>query len=214
MGKLLQGINGPFTGKVGPVVGSTWMGMAVIRSKPERRKKAFSEAELAQQAKFRLMSNFLSRVMPLLNVTFRHLAVRMTGFNKAYSYNVKNAFTGAYPDQKIDYSMVLLGRGDLPNAGSPAVTSSSSDNVDFSWTDNSGKGKACETDKAFIAVYCEEMNQWNYKLDAAERSAASCRLSTPFFGGKSVHGYIGFISADGKEVSDSMYTGMVQIMPE
>jgi hypothetical protein len=213
MGKLLQGFSGPFTGKLGPAVGSTWMGIPVIRSKPRRRRGGFSEAELAQQAKFRLMSNFLSPVMDLLNETFKQLAVRMTGFNKGYSYNVKNVFTGLYPDLKIDHSLVLLGRGDLPNAGSPAASSSTPGNLDFIWTDNSGRGKARETDKAFVAAYCEEMNQWKYELSVADRNAGIYKLDISHFGGKPVHVYIGFMSADRKEVSDSIYIGIIHVIP-
>jgi len=211
MGKLSQGINGPFSGSVGPVVGTTWMGIPVIRSKPSRRKRAFSAGELAQQIKFKQMSHFLSPVMSLLNETFKPLAVRMTGFNKAYPYNVKNAFTGQYPDLKIDYSMILLGRGDLPNVASPAAVLSSPGNLDFSWTDNSGKGKARETDKAFVAAYSQEMNHWKYKLSAADRSNGRCSLDITHLKGKSLHGWLGFISADGKEVTDSIYTGIVHL---
>jgi hypothetical protein len=211
MGKLIQGINGPFTGRVGPVIGTSWMGMPVIKSRPQRGKRKFSTAELAQQAKFKKMSAFLSPVMTLLNVTFKPLAVRMTGFNKGYSYNVKNAFAGVYPELRIDYSMILLGRGDLPNAGSPSAISNLTGNLDFTWADNSGKGIALGTDKAFIAAYCEEQGYWVYELNAADRVAGGCTLAVNDFIGKRVHTYIGFISADGKEVSDSIYTGMIAI---
>ena len=85
--------------------------------------------------------------MNLLNVSFKPQAMRMTGYNKAFSYNVKNALTGEYPDFQVDYAMVLLGRGDLPNAGSLTATSSSPGSLEFSWTDNSGKGKARGTDR-------------------------------------------------------------------
>ena len=96
-----------FTGKVGPAVGSSWMGINVIRSLPSRRTNPFTPGELAQQMKFKLLTGFLLRVMPLMNVTFKNLAVRMTGFNKGYSYNIKNVFTGEYPNLSIDYSLVL-----------------------------------------------------------------------------------------------------------
>ena len=43
MGKLIQGINGPFTGKVGPAVGSSWRGISVIRSLPSPRTRPFTQ---------------------------------------------------------------------------------------------------------------------------------------------------------------------------
>jgi hypothetical protein len=147
-------------------------------------------------------------MISLLNVTFKHLAVRMTGFNKAFSYNVKNAITGIHPELKIDYSMVLLSRGDLPNVGSPAVMVSEG-KLMFTWTDNSGKGQAHGSDKAFVAAYCEDLNNWKAMMDVALRSDGSCGFDLNDFAGKTVHTYIGFISEDGKNVADSLYTGLV-----
>src|SRR5258708_11324291 len=98
MAKLSQGINGPFFGKVGTVVGYTWKGIPVMRALPQDRKKPFTPKELNQQAKFRIMNKFLKPAKTLLNVTFAHLAVQMSPFNKAFSYNIKNALTVVKPD--------------------------------------------------------------------------------------------------------------------
>ncbi len=214
MGKLLQGPNGPFIGKLGTGVGVMWKGIPVIRSRPSRRKVPFSPGELAQQARFARMSKFLKGAMHLLNVTFQPLAVRMTGYNKAFSYNIKNALTGEYPDFQIDYAMVLLGRGDLPNAGSPVANSLAHSSLDFSWTDNSGKGKARGTDQAFIASYYEENNEWKYELNVADRSTGHGSMVFDWQAGRTVHAYLGFISADEKEISDSFYAGTIPLMSE
>ena len=121
MAKFSQGINGPFYGKVGTVVGYMWKGIPVMRGLPKTRIKPFTPKELNQQAKFRLMNEFLTPLNDLFNVTFAHLAVQMSAFNKAFSYNIKNATTGFGPDLAIDYNMVLISRGDLPRAESVAV---------------------------------------------------------------------------------------------
>ena len=80
MGKLLKGINGPFSGKVGTAVGYMWNDIAVIRARPETRRKPFSDKELNQQARFALMNQFLIPVKDLLNISFAHLAYRMNWF--------------------------------------------------------------------------------------------------------------------------------------
>ena len=54
-------------------------------------------------------------------LSFRGFAVRMTGTNSAFSYNLKNAITGTYPDYLVDYSLALVSRGDMPNALNPAA---------------------------------------------------------------------------------------------
>ena len=211
MAKLSQGINGPFSGKVGAVVGYTWKGIPVMRGRPSARTKPFTSKELNQQAKFRIMNRFLRPANSLLNVTFAHLAVRMSAFNKAFSYNIKNAITGVAPNLAIDYTMALISRGDLPNADSPAVTSPSAGLLQFTWNDNSGKGNAKATDKAFVAVYSEELGNWDYRLDIATRSQGKCEMIMMNFPNKSVQTFMGFISADGKDASDSLYTGLANV---
>ena len=146
MGKLLKGVNGPFSGKVGTAVGYMWKDLAVIRSRPKRRRKPFSENELNQQARFTLMNLFLVPVKDLLNISFAHLAYRITGYNKGFSFNVKAAILGIRPNLSIDYPRVLLSRGDLTKPETVAVTPLSPTALQFTWMDNSGMGKAHDTD--------------------------------------------------------------------
>jgi hypothetical protein len=219
MGKLLKGANGPFSGKVGTVVGYMWNDLAVIRARPERRRKPFSEKELNQQARFALMNQFLIPVKNLLNISFAHLAYRMNGFNKSFSYNVKAAILGYSPDLSIDYPRVLLSRGDLTHPESAAVTALSPTTLQFIWKDNTGTGKALKTDQLFVAVFIPEKNYWFYKLNAATREDGNYVLDiTQFtrdisvFYGKPLQIYIGFVAADGKDASDSVYTGPVELV--
>ena len=214
MAKLYAGINGPFSGKVGTVVGYLYKGIPVMRGRPKRT-KPFTPNELNQQARFRLMNEFLTPLNDILNITFAHLAVRMTGRNKAFSYNLKNAITGVRPDLAIDFGMVLLSRGDLPDAESPAVDSPSADLLKFSWTDNSGKGKASGTDKVFVALYQVETGFWHAPMDLATRADGVCTLELKknVYSGKALHAYLGFMAADGKDASDSVYLGIVQVQP-
>ena len=211
MAILYNGINGPFSGKVGTVVGYKWKNKAVMRGLPSQRKGGPSPLQLQQHAKFRLMNVFLNPLVSLLNLTFNNLAFEMTGYNKAFSYNVKNAIAGDYPEYNIDYPMVLISRGDLPNVTMPSVTSSETGILKFSWTDNSGKGKAKPTDMAFVAVFNEEKRQWINKLNLSVRSSGNCSIDVAKLFAKQVHSYVGFISEDGKEVTDSIYVGMVNL---
>jgi Family of unknown function (DUF6266) len=211
MAILLNGPNGPFSGTLGTAVGYMWKGKAVIRSRPPRRRSNSSPLQKQQQAKFALMHTFLRPLLSLLNVTYNNLAFQMTGFNKAFSYNVKNAITGSYPDFTIDYSMVLLGRGDLPNVTPPVMLVSTAGKLSFNWIDNSGKGKAKKTDQTFIAVYCKETSEWQYGLNLAIRSDGTCSFDVKEFIGKEVQTFIGFITNDGKDVTDTLYNGMIEV---
>lgn len=212
MGKYLQGINGPFIGKVGTAVGTIWKGIPVMRSTPVKRKKPFTEGELRQHARFRLINNFLNPLADLFKVTFKSEAIQVSEYNKAVSYNIKNAIAGVYPDFSIDYEAVLLGRGDLPGALSHALNSPAPGQLRISWTGNVGKGKAKATDRTYAAIYVEELRQWIYDdLPEASRSSELLIPDIAKMAGYTLHVYLGFISADGREVSNSAYLGSIRI---
>ena len=48
-------------------------------------------------------------------------------------------------------------------------------------------------------------------LHLEDRSAGSCLFNVSRFSGHLVQAYIGFLSANGNEVSDSLYVGEVQV---
>jgi hypothetical protein len=213
MAFIPQGITGPCIGKVGPVVGYVSRGKAIIRglAKSDKPRK-LSPLQLQQHAKFALMNKFLGPIIPFLNETKKTNEPDLSGYNKAYSYNVKNAIAGVYPDLIIDYNMVLLSRGDLPNIKSSRAESALPGQITIHWTDNSGTGLARPDDKLFVAVYTpESANKWIYGFDQAERSAGTCLFNAGPFSGHTLQIYVGFISSDGKEVSDSLFVGELPV---
>jgi Family of unknown function (DUF6266) len=211
MGTINKGILGGFSGKVGTVVGGSWKGIDYMRSKGNRRASAPTDKQRAQQAKFALVMHFLQPMTGLLSISFRDFAIMMTGINNAFAYNIRNAVTGVYPSFAIDYSLALVSRGDLPNALAPAVTSGAGSLLTFSWTDNSGVGSAKATDLAILVAYCPALKQAIYTTAGDSRSALTAELNVQSFSGKAVETWIGFISADGKTVATSIFTGEVTV---
>ena len=135
----------------------------------------------------------------------------MSGFNKAFSDNIRNAITGAYPALVIDYSKVILSKGVLPNVNTVAAASTVTGKLAFTWTDNSG-GTVLPTDTAFVAAFCADLNRWIFAQNTAPRNAGTYSLDVTAFSGKAVQTYIGFLSADGQSVSNSLFTGQVNIL--
>ncbi len=213
MGTFEQGYMGPFRGKLGTAVGSRWKGLYVLRSRPPRKRTGpASESQLEVQAKFLLMTKFLRPLTDLLNQTFKKSAVNMSGANKAFAEN-KKAVTGVYPDFTVDYAKVVLSTGNFDNAGGPAAKSAEAGKLVFTWTDNSkANRKTLISDLAFVAAYSEELNSWIYEPKAATRNAGTFTLDVAEFSGKPVQTYIGFMSADGKKVSTSLFTGAVNVL--
>jgi hypothetical protein len=210
MGRIEKGILGGFSGTVGTVVGGTWKGIAYMRSKKTSKTTSFSPLQLDQQARFSTTIKFLQPMTSLLSLSFREYAVKMTGFNNAMSYTMKNAITGTYPSYEVNYSTALVSRGDLPNAIAPAATTTGSE-VFYTWTPNVGIGKAAATDKAILAVYCPARQQCIYTTIGADRSTGAATINVAPFSGEVVHTYIGFIAANGKDMSNSFYTGELTV---
>ena len=211
MGTFVKGILGGFSGTVGTVVGGNWKGIDYMRSQSAKRSGSFTQAQLQQQARFALVVKFVQTMTAFVAISFRDFAVQMTGFNNAVSYNLKNAVTGVYPDYSLAYNLTLVSRGDLPNGLGPSAVAAAGSNIVFSWTDNTGVGRAKATDLAMLLVYCPAMNLSIYTTGSAVRSAATDTLNVSTFSGEKVETYIAFISADGKDIASSIYTGQIVV---
>jgi hypothetical protein len=212
MGTISKGILGGFSGKVGTVVGGSWKGIDYMRSKGNRSNNNPSEAQLSQQVKFSLSSRFLQSMSGLVELGFRNYAVKKTGINSALSYTLKNAITGSYPNFDISYGDVLVTRGDLPNALAPAAIADANSIVTFSWNNNSAVGVAKDTDKCILAAYCPALKQCVYVTNGTDRSSETDNLNLLSFKNQLVETYIGFISADGRNIATSIYTGQVTVL--
>jgi len=213
MGKYSQGILGAFSGKVGTVVGASWRGIKYMRSLAAKRGNSrASEKQLEQQARFALIAGFLRPVKPLLELGFKSYAVGKTGYNSASSYNLKNALTGQIPNLQIDYSMVLVSRGDLVGAKSLSVSSATATQLDIVWQDNSGQAKAKPEDQLIVAVFFPALGEAAYVIGAVERQEESFVYELPAeYSGETAEVYISWVSADEKEVATSVHAGSVLI---
>jgi hypothetical protein len=88
----------------------------------------------------------------LLNMTFKRYALKKSGSNAALSYTLRHAITGTSPNYQVDFTKTLVSHGNLPNGSAPVATIAGKV-IHFTWTDNSGSGKAAATDKAILVAY-------------------------------------------------------------
>lgn len=210
MGRITKGILGPVSGTVGTVIGGSWKGIHYLRSQPIAKKGGSSVDQIDHQLKFSTVVAFVQPMTGLVSQTFRKYAVGMSEYNAAFSYNYQNALEGKAPDYSINYSTALVSRGDLPNATAPAATVSGT-SVYFTWTDNSGTGKAANTDNAVLVAYSENAKQTLFSTTTAFRSDGAATLDVTNFKGSTIQTWIAFLSADGKEASNSFYTGKLVV---
>ncbi|HNP21758.1 MAG TPA: DUF6266 family protein [Panacibacter sp.] len=209
MGIINKGILGGFSGNVGPVVGSTWKGITYMKSLPNKKSKTSTVKQIEQQLKFALIMRFTQTMTALLELTYKAYANGMTAFNAAFAYNIQNAVTGNSPDFEVDYQKVLVSRGSLPNGANPAVAKGTDDNLVFTWTDNSGMGKALATDKTVLVIYCSALDVTVYTSGNTTRDAGTETVDLSAYHQQTVETWIAFTDMDGNEASNSFYTGSI-----
>ena len=211
MGKF-KDATGAISGLVGPVIFSSWREIPYMKHKGIRSKKPPSEKQLQHQAKVGMISTFVYSMRELLDKTFINFAIKKTGTNAAFSYNFKNAVAGDQLPFSINYSLVLVSRGDLPNATEPVAIALGNGEVQFRWTDNSGTGQAKATDKCIGVIHCPELQSSIFSNGATIRKAGSTVLAVPRFAGKLAETWLVFLSQNGTEVANSVYTGQLAVL--
>lgn len=212
MGKINQGILGGFSGKVGNVIGGNWKGIDYMRVKPASVANPQTEGQVDQRSKFSTVLKFLQPMNDFIKIGYKNYANKMTQFNSAMSYILKNAVAGAYPDFTIDYASALISRGSLAGILNGAATSSVAGAIEFTWNDNSSEGNAQTTDKTLILAYNKTKGEAIFVTDGAVRTSETQTLTVPEdFSGDSVECFIAFISADGLSVANSKYVGSITV---
>lgn len=212
MGTYNKGILGAFSGKVGPVVGATWRGKDVMRSLPKKGNRLATEFQQAQRSKFAMTTEFLSGVQPVIKRYFGNDTGLKTRRNQAMSYLMKEAIVFNDPNYEWDYTKVLISKGDLLGINNGAVTAGTGQNLDFSWTDNSGQGEAQVTDKLVVVVYEPTSKATVYSLNAASRDDESATVQLPsFLSGLEVQVWATFVSSNDKLAATSIYLGAVMV---
>ena len=208
MGKISQGILGGLSGKVGNIVGGSWKGIDYIRIKPSSVANPRTEGQVNQRNKFTITLEYLQATKDFIKIGYKAFATKKTEFNAAMSYVLNNAVGGIAPNFTIDYSLALLSRGPLSGVLNPTTDLTTAGQVSFDWDDNSAEGNANVTDKAMVLVYNPSKKESISILDGADRTVGSQVVTIPnTYAGDTVELFMAFVSADGTQVSNSVYLG-------
>ena len=210
MGKIYQGILGPFSGKVGTVVGSIRKGQGYMRGLAASKKDARTESQLAQRAKFAITQKLLKGITPYLRVGYRGNTDTATPYNVATSKNVKLCIAGKYPSLGFDPSKLVLSEGSLE--GVEIYAASIKNNVaTFTWTDNSDEQSANMNDFAMPMVYNFSKCKAIYSLEKASRVDGNTTLDIPAsWKNDELSCYSAFAAVETNAVSDTIYIGDVK----
>jgi hypothetical protein len=213
MAKYKNGILGAFSGKVGPIVGASWRGIDYMRTYTSKIKNPNTLPQKEQRSKMSIISKFVKPIRPLLNIGWRLRAINMTPSNAATQYLISNAIMGDYPNFSLNPEKILISSGTLMSAKDAKAIEEADCKIKFTWDDNSGTGTADPTDLALILIFSPEKFEATFQMNEIARSAKECTLIVPeTWKDDTVICYIGFISANRKEVSDSVYLGEVPVI--
>ena len=212
MAVMSQGAYGALSGKLGNTIAGSWKGINYLRIKPASVNDANTLLQQNQRGKFSLVLKLLQPFRDGIKIGFKDYAVKMSAFNSATSYNLKNAVEGVLPSITIDYAAVLLSRGPLKPALNPTVSSTVPGEVEFAWTANSSELNSNSSDQAMVFIFNPETNEGVTVPFGTMREMEGQSVTVPdSFSGTTVHTWIAFVSDDRKLVSNSLYAGEVNV---
>ena len=216
MGKYNPGVFGTFNGKVGSVVGCRWKGLKIVKNFPEKSSKPKTQPQLSQTSKFGLVGSFLKTTAGLISVGYQGVSGAVTPWNIALKYHLNEAVTGTYPNFQLNYEQVRLSLdGGLMNPAPDAKAVALADTmVKVSWKVDANANKSTQpTDKAYILMYNPAKKKSLSVTGNVLRSGLSIDLPMPgYFTGDVLYGWLFFVSADGKTVSETQYLGSVTVI--
>jgi len=218
MGRLKSGVYGPLVGKLGNVISYVWRGMNVNRMVSHKTNIPPTIPQLASRKMFSMAQKFVAPLQNFVSYSF-HPATKdkpKIPQNEASSLFRKNAIMGEYPDFWIDYSRVIMSKGDLPAPVNASVLRDGN-LLTFSWEVDPNWDNKLRSDQVMMVAYLPDTMQAAYTVGAARRTAGtdvlgfSPELRTETWRKRDTiaETYLAFISNDRQRVSDSIYTGQI-----
>lgn len=168
-----------------------------------RKKKPQRKQPLQQQKQLKAIT-FVKALKPLLFITYRFTCEKVSYYSCAMKH-VLHWISGTPPNLVLDYSKILVASGNRFNT-ERAVAKPVGETILFKW-ENDLLPKDYATDKTILVAYCEALNKCIFTTMGPPRTACKAKLEVAAFRGQAIHTWLSFISADGRQVADSIYTG-------
>lgn len=205
MAKSKDGPFGKLSGKAGNLVFATWRGIPYIRTRPSKP-VSNTPAQQTQRSKFGVVVSLVGDIYPVIKAGFKR-PEDLPARNAAISYLMKNATRGEKPNIWIDYSSVLVSRGNLPAPGEATAEWTADNDLVIRWQYNSELPKKRADDNVLALAYFPEKEHGIWSIDgSATRKDEEIILKLPEGASDlEMHLYLGFAAPDGNDASDSVY---------
>lgn len=208
MARLPQGILGGVVGSVGNLVGTSWKGIPIIKTKPLSVANPKTAKQIAQRTK---MSNIVAFSQPILSTIIKPLndrfAQRQSGYNLFVSRNIQ-LFTDEYPSPA---SELVISRGKLGStSGIESSGVNGENNLSIGWSNVLSNQFMQDTDIPFVLA----VNKTNGVIFGDQlninRGQEGDNLLLPYelTTGDKIDVYLAFMREDGTMVSDTDYVSV------
>ncbi|OQP39758.1 hypothetical protein A4H97_16160 [Niastella yeongjuensis] len=211
MAKFNEGINGPFQGKVGRVVGANWKGIPYMRSLPKKRTSPPTAGELANRKKWVLTQRWLKPIQDFVRIGFKGYSLRSEGFVAAKSYLLKNAITGEGETLAIDPALVKLSWGNLPLPENLQMTRLEGKRVQFTWDPLFTHELSHKGDQIMMLAYNVEKDRAVSNPYGQVRAHGFDILEIDTSKTGTFHIYVAFVAHDRSRQSESVYFSTIEI---
>lgn len=177
MGKLNQGILGKVSGKVGNTVSAKWKNLNTIRVYQPQVHNPKTTGQVKNRTIFTTSVELCKQVLPFINDAYGTVE-GMSPYNKAVSYNCKNAFitTGVTPT--LDQSKVCFCEYDGSSVSNVTLTGLTGQVMKLNWTPNTTITDELNSLMSVILVDCRTNKIAIFK-DAIPRSASTVSVTVP-----------------------------------
>ncbi|HKG07900.1 MAG TPA: DUF6266 family protein [Pedobacter sp.] len=211
MARYKNGINGPLSGKVGPVVATSWRGVKVLRAAPTATDE-MTEGQRIQRLKFKLVAEWLRPLRDLIWLGFKLFTGSKTPMNGCVGYHLKHAVSVGGTDCQIDFPKAIFSRGELVVSLIRELVSAAGALLNIKWDSALPSVLNSEDDEATFIVYSPKKKKFATFSRVAKRADGAIDLKLPAgFAGDEVHCYMQYVSADSSNVSTTIYAGTVVI---
>jgi hypothetical protein len=177
MGKIPQGILGGVSGKVGGVVGSSWKGINVIKTKPLSVSNPKTAGQVAQRSAFSEVVGIATENLAVIcKPLWDRFASKQSGYNAFVQKNI-GKFTLGLPDYTKGF-VISDGKMESTELTTYDFTPSTQA-LELEWVDDSGSGYKLEDDELFFMFVDKTKKQVVSMATGAKRIDESCSVTLP-----------------------------------
>lgn len=213
MGKLSNSLLSGSYGRTGRLVVANVGGTEILKHRPRKRNGKHNPKQALIQERMTESYNFLSAYKHFATKYFGKKVGMKSSYNLAMS-NVMNNFHLDFTLMQIvpSYSGIAFSKGLLLQPVATGVLSAAANSFTINWLDNSVGNAIRQSDLVQILFVADGDTTSVFLENVATRLDGSYTATlSADWSGKTIHLWLSFLSADQKDVSNSVYAGSVVI---